>query len=300
MNFRIVKPSDFVLFDDTNFVGWLRRIYGEIKYILDAKDLPFHEVTLVWRDQITSGNNLLGLYINMSIDYISNTSTDKARCLAEAQGVIIHEFTKVFVNLQASGIPDYVVTGIADYVRLKLGYAPSHWSTERDENWKKGFASTAKFFQHLEVTNNKFVSKFYSLLCTEKYSDDFFKKLTGKNVEQLHCIYSGYSYDYVTWNEQEYETTCLVINKSASTVFTTIITSPAMTLREILIESMKFLYPAKKYPMIFNLTLYVRDMDGVAYTTSSTEPYTSEIHLNSKYLDSYNSKHNSMDMVTVD
>jgi Peptidase of plants and bacteria len=267
----IAKPSAFTLLDDRDLSDWFATIYYEIKSVLDAQDLPFDSVTLVWKDQISNGHNLLGLYINISIDYITEFSTDKAKRLVETKGVICHEFARAFVNHQAPNVPNYVVTGIADYVRLKLGLAPSHWT--REEDWTAGYCSTAKFFEYLEAINSGFITKFYNLICRENYSEEFYCRLTGTSVERLHCKYSGYSYDYITWNESDYETTCLVINKSNSTVFATAIThpayntdpakAPAATLREILIESLKMLYPVKKHPKLLKLTLYIKDMEGL-------------------------------------
>ncbi|KAL6964058.1 hypothetical protein U1Q18_035113 [Sarracenia purpurea var. burkii] len=62
--------------------------------------------------------------IHVSANYIGGYSGDVK---AEITGVLYHEMTHVWQWNGNGQSPGGLIEGIADFVRLKAGYAPSHW-----------------------------------------------------------------------------------------------------------------------------------------------------------------------------
>ncbi|KAJ1700716.1 hypothetical protein LUZ63_000495 [Rhynchospora breviuscula] len=62
--------------------------------------------------------------IHFSADYIGNYSGDVK---TEFNGVMYHEMTRVWQWNGQGKAPGGLIEGIADFVRLKANYAPSHW-----------------------------------------------------------------------------------------------------------------------------------------------------------------------------
>ncbi|GLJ24743.1 hypothetical protein SUGI_0473000 [Cryptomeria japonica] len=62
--------------------------------------------------------------IYLSADYVGNYGGDVK---AEIRGVLYHEMTHVWQWNGQGKAPGGLIEGIADYVRLTAGLAPSHW-----------------------------------------------------------------------------------------------------------------------------------------------------------------------------
>ena len=109
----------------------------------------------------------------------------------EITGVLYHEMTHIWQwngNGRASG---GLIEGIADFVRLKAGYAPSHWvAPGRGNSWDQGYDVTARFLDYCNSLKNGFVAEL-NMKMKNGYSNDFFAQLLGKTVDQLWSDYKA-------------------------------------------------------------------------------------------------------------
>ncbi|KAI9128434.1 hypothetical protein K1719_001427 [Acacia pycnantha] len=126
--------------------------------------------------------------IHLSARYVGSYSGDVKK---EVTGVLYHEMIHVWQwngNDQANG---GLIEGIADYVRLKAGYAPSHWVKPGQGNkWDQGYDVTAHFLDYCNSLRNGFVAELNKEMRTA-YSDDHFKQILGKPVDQLWRDYKA-------------------------------------------------------------------------------------------------------------
>jgi hypothetical protein len=106
-------------------------------------------------------------------------------------GVLYHEVVYVW----QWGMPQYyganpgIFQGIADYVRLKAGYAPANWvQPGQGDRWDQGFDVTARFLDYCSSLKPGFVAQLNAKL-KNGYSEDYFTQITGKNVTQLWLDY---------------------------------------------------------------------------------------------------------------
>ncbi|KAL4738071.1 hypothetical protein BDV11DRAFT_190442 [Aspergillus similis] len=133
---------------------------------------PTRSVTVLLRDiggvAYTTGKDLDNDHkeIHVSLAYIQHCRT-KADPLAELVGVLTHELVHCYQyaapRATFDGKPDDstprapggLIEGVADFVRLKAGLSPPHWSRptsakERPEKWDSGYQHTAYFLAWLE------------------------------------------------------------------------------------------------------------------------------------------------------
>ncbi|CAH8262288.1 unnamed protein product [Arabidopsis lyrata] len=98
-------------------------------------------------------NSNLGNEIHFNAGYLAGVSGDVKR---EFTGVVYHE---VVHSWQWDG-PGGLIEGIAYYVRLKAGYAPSHWvGPGRGDRWDQGYDFTARFLDYCNDLRNGFVAE---------------------------------------------------------------------------------------------------------------------------------------------
>ncbi|XP_066338418.1 uncharacterized protein [Miscanthus floridulus] len=148
---------------------------------------PVSSITLVVEDiggvAFTSGNG-----IHLSAQYVGGYSGDVK---TEATGVLYHEVTHVWQwngQGQANG---GLIEGIADYVRLKAGYAPGHWvKPGQGDRWDQGYDITARFLDYCDSLKPGFVALLNAKM-KDGYSDDFFAQILGKNVQRLWQDYKA-------------------------------------------------------------------------------------------------------------
>ncbi|XP_028781182.1 uncharacterized protein LOC114737426 [Neltuma alba] len=129
-----------------------------------------------------------GNEIHLSARYVGRYSGDVKR---EVTGVLYHEMAHIWQwngNGRANG---GLIEGIADYVRLKAGYAPSHWvKPGQGDRWDQGYDVTARFLDYCNSLRNGFVAELNKKMRTG-YSDDYFRQLLGKSVDQLWRDYKA-------------------------------------------------------------------------------------------------------------
>ena len=126
--------------------------------------------------------------ITLSAPYVGNFSGDVK---AEVTGVLFHETTHVW-QWDGQGTADGgLIEGIADFVRLKAGYAPGHWvQPGQGDRWDQGYDVTARFLDYCDSLKPGFVALLNAKM-KDGYSDDFFVQILGKSVQQLWQEYKA-------------------------------------------------------------------------------------------------------------
>lgn len=124
--------------------------------------------------------------IHVSNDYIGNYSGDVRR---EITGVLYHEMAHIWQWNGNGQTPGGLIEGIADFVRLKANYAPSHWvQAGQGDRWDQGYDVTAKFLDYCNGLRNGFVAELNKKMKTG-YSAQYFVDLLGKTVDELWIDY---------------------------------------------------------------------------------------------------------------
>ncbi|XP_077217220.1 uncharacterized protein LOC143851621 [Tasmannia lanceolata] len=126
--------------------------------------------------------------IHVSANYIGGYSGDVRN---EITGVLYHEMTHIWQWFGNNQGPGGLIEGIADFVRLKAGFAPSHWvKAGEGDRWDHGYDVTARFLDYCNGLRDGFVADLNGKLRTG-YSVDFFAELLGKSVDQLWSDYKS-------------------------------------------------------------------------------------------------------------
>ncbi|XP_010271313.1 PREDICTED: uncharacterized protein LOC104607374 [Nelumbo nucifera] len=127
--------------------------------------------------------------IHVNATYIEVYKGDVNR---EITGILYHEVTHVW-QWDGNGQPGagVLIEGVADFIRLKAGYAPSHWVKPGEGNsWDQGYDVTAHFLDYCDGLKNGFVAELNAKMKTA-YSAQFFVELLGKTVDQLWADYKA-------------------------------------------------------------------------------------------------------------
>ncbi|KAL0412595.1 UNVERIFIED_CONTAM: Basic secretory protease [Sesamum radiatum] len=126
--------------------------------------------------------------IHVSARYIQGYSGDVKR---EFTGVLYHEMTHVWQWSGNGQAPGGLIEGIADFVRLKAGYAPSHWVRPgQGDRWDQGYDVTARFLDYCNGLKSGFVAELNKKM-KSGYSNNYFVELLGKTVDQLWKDYKA-------------------------------------------------------------------------------------------------------------
>ncbi|XP_052196085.1 uncharacterized protein LOC127803696 [Diospyros lotus] len=126
--------------------------------------------------------------IHLSAKYIGGYSGNVKR---EVTGVLYHEMTHIWQWDGKGQAPGGLVEGIADFVRLKAGYAPSHWvKAGQGDRWDQGYDVTAQFLAYCDGLRSGFVAKLNKKM-KSGYSASYFVELLGKTVDQLWSDYKA-------------------------------------------------------------------------------------------------------------
>ncbi|KAL2939190.1 Basic secretory protease [Bienertia sinuspersici] len=134
---------------------------------------------------------IVALTSNNQIQYSAESITSSDDIKTGFDGVIYHEMTHVWQwngNGQAnSGL----IEGIADFVRLKVGYIVNGWAKPGDgDKWDAGYSVTARFLDYCESLMDGFVAQLNKKM-RDGYSDSYFEDLLGKSVDQLWSDYKA-------------------------------------------------------------------------------------------------------------
>ncbi|KAJ4353649.1 uncharacterized protein N0V89_005379 [Didymosphaeria variabile] len=123
--------------------------------------------------------------IHLSTDYINHVPESRQK--EEIQGVIVHEMVHCWQHNALGTAPGGLIEGIADWVRLKAGFAPPHWKRTADGDWDAGYERTGFFLEWLEAAHGvDVVRKINEGLRGCKYDPDrLWHTCCGKSVENL-------------------------------------------------------------------------------------------------------------------
>ncbi|KAL1557930.1 hypothetical protein AAHA92_08460 [Salvia divinorum] len=109
----------------------------------------------------------------------------------EFTGVLYHEMTHVWQWNGNGQAPGGLTEGIADYVRLKAGFAASHWvKPGQGDRWDQGYDVTARFLDYCNGLKSGFVAQLNKKM-RGGYSNNYFVELLGKTVDQLWRDYKA-------------------------------------------------------------------------------------------------------------
>lgn len=131
----------------------------------------------------TINNNI---YVNSN--YIQDFSGDVRN---EVVGILYHEATHIWQWYGNGEAPKGLTEGIADYMRLKAGFASPKWVPRgAGSGWDDGYAVTAYFLDYCNGLRDGFVADLNAMM-KDYYSDDFFVQLLKKSVDQLWNDYKS-------------------------------------------------------------------------------------------------------------
>ncbi|XP_020266151.1 uncharacterized protein LOC109841606 [Asparagus officinalis] len=128
--------------------------------------------------------------IYISSDYIGNFTGDVKR---EFTGIVYYMIARVLQWDGQGQAPIGLLTGIADFFRLKAGYATAMWAKSgQGVRWDEGYDVTARFLEYCDGEYGGIVS-FLNSKMRFGYDVEFFKEYSGMSVDEL---WNGYVAKY--------------------------------------------------------------------------------------------------------
>ncbi|KAF2205729.1 BSP-domain-containing protein [Delitschia confertaspora ATCC 74209] len=125
--------------------------------------------------------------IHVSTDYIAGINEE--RRFEEISGVVVHEMVHCWQHNAKGTAPGGLIEGIADWVRLKAGFAPPHWRRTAEGKWDAGYEVTGYFLEWLEGEGGFGVDVVRSIneaMRGCKYEErEFWEKCCGRKVGEL-------------------------------------------------------------------------------------------------------------------
>lgn len=111
--------------------------------------------------------------------------------------VITHEVMHIVQSYPDGAGPGWITEGIADYVRNEFGVdnAGGNWKLpdyNSRQSYKDAYRVTARFFAWIEKNYKKdLVKKLDKAMRSKTYTKEFWKKETGKTVDELWAAYAA-------------------------------------------------------------------------------------------------------------
>ena len=123
--------------------------------------------------------------IHLSTKYLSHIPESRQK--EEIMGVLVHEMVHCWQHSGFGSAPVGLTEGVADWVRLKAGYAPPHWKRHSDCDWDAGYERTGYFLEWLEEEHGKdIVRRINESLRGCKYdAEKLWHSCCGKSVTKL-------------------------------------------------------------------------------------------------------------------
>lgn len=152
---------------------------------------PTRSVTLVVRDMegvaYTTGRAIDDDHkeIHLSTKYIEHVPESRQK--EEILGVLVHEMVHCWQHSGFGTAPVGLTEGVADWVRLKAGYAPPHWRRHTDCDWDAGYERTGYFLEWLEKKHGADVVRRINeaMRGCEYDAEKVWNGCCGKSVEEL-------------------------------------------------------------------------------------------------------------------
>jgi len=128
--------------------------------------------------------------IHFSLDYIAEL---RNRAKDEIEGVLTHEVVHCFQYNAKGTAPGGLIEGIADYVRLRAGFTPPHWTRTGGDKWDAGYQTTGYFLDWIENRYGKgTVQELNEGIKEREWDEKMIKEVTGRKVGKLWKIYCAY------------------------------------------------------------------------------------------------------------
>jgi hypothetical protein len=153
--------------------------YPKIKQILsDGKSQPPYQI--IFKQKQANPGETRGSVVYLSSEWFVAHPDDL--------GAIVHEIAHV-VQGYPSGQPFWLVEGIGDYVRYKLGFQNS-WSYPHcgvgSESYDSGYWCSAAFLMFIEKNYNQdIIAELNEDLRKNRYQDSLFQSYAGKTIGAL-------------------------------------------------------------------------------------------------------------------
>ena len=167
----------------TNFIHSLFNLNNDA----DSKNVHKVSMTVENIDGVafaTNNNN-----IHVSAGYIERYPEEDIK--RDIAGVIYHEMAHILLWDGNGQAPSGLVEGIADFVRMKAGYAADQWDPPGvGYGWDQGYEVTAYFLDYCENIRNGFVADLNKMM-KNGYSESYFIELLGKPVAELWSDYKA-------------------------------------------------------------------------------------------------------------
>lgn len=129
--------------------------------------------------------------IHISSRYLQGLEDNAEDVAREINGLLYFTVATAYQNNAANTAPIWLITGVADLVRLKAGYADPTLRSPGG-SWQDGFRTTAFFFDWL---NGQYLDFVYLLNLDlgnqTTFDEGVFTTLTGKNLPALWTDYQA-------------------------------------------------------------------------------------------------------------
>lgn len=111
----------------------------------------------------------------------------ESRQKEEILGVLVHEMVHCWQHSGFGTTPSGLTEGVADWVRLKAGFAPAHWQRHTDCDWDAGYERTGYFLEWLEEEHGEDVVRRINeaMRGCEYDAEKVWTGCCGKGVEKL-------------------------------------------------------------------------------------------------------------------
>ncbi|OAJ42550.1 hypothetical protein BDEG_25999 [Batrachochytrium dendrobatidis JEL423] len=243
------------------------------------------------------------------------------RALAELEGLMVFALVaELWTPLSEAQVPDWLGSGIADYIRLKAGLAPPHWNRMEGNSWEDGYSTTAYFLDWVE-TNEKpnLVHELVKMWSTNELESNQILPWSHKTWEQLvgstlETTWNAYQNSLtLEINQTHIHTVCVpdhedgwpayhlahhvLVDAQQARLFRSAVPDPIEWLRKCLDIALRLLYidPSHAPRWFQTVRLILRQMDGVAHTIHADAGKSREIHISVQYISSvYSGRNNQL------
>jgi hypothetical protein len=156
--------------------AWYSRLNEQLK---SEGYRPTTQISMTLRSDYNGVAYASGTRIRGSVKYFKSHPDDL--------GAMIHETCHVIQRYQSRSNPGWLVEGVADYVRFFVFEPGKAGRVNPDRaHYDQSYRTTATFLAYVSAKYDKdLVLKLNKVMREGKYSDDVFKRLTGKTVQEL-------------------------------------------------------------------------------------------------------------------
>jgi hypothetical protein len=128
--------------------------------------------------------------VMISTDHLQNVANDGDDVSREVKGILFHEMTHMYQHDDSDGhgADGGLIEGIADFVRIKAGYAPRGAQPSGSGNWNDGYTRTAFFLLYVDSQYEDFAHDLNLSMDSmdgKTWTPEAFEDITGKSADTL-------------------------------------------------------------------------------------------------------------------